>query len=57
MSAVEDTERSVLELVAAGYAEIIGHDANGDNVYRLTEAGIRRAEEIIETAREVWTVP
>lgn len=41
------TEHDISELVEQGLVEIVGVDSNGQLRFRLTEAGKRRAEELL----------
>lgn len=43
----DDVEAFVIENIRLGYMEFAGIDPDGDFRYRLTEAGERRAEELL----------
>jgi len=44
---VENAEHEVLKAVARGWVEVVGRNAAGLDVYRLTEAGWERARVIL----------
>lgn len=47
----QETEDSIRDLVADGMVEIVGKDEHGHDVYRLTPAGMRRAEQLLGLIR------
>lgn len=51
----DEAERAVLEAVRLGWVAIVGQDEKGRNVYRLTESGRARAEEILGGLELFWT--
>lgn len=45
---VDSTLRTFLDMIDTGETELVGVDRNGEMQFRLTEAGTKRAREVIE---------